>query len=648
MIRHRTFRPLFVFLLLLTGIRHAAASPPPSPGSDYVQVNLVSNSPMVAPALTTDPNLINPWGLAVSPTSPFWVADQGSGQSTMYSGSGVPSPLIVTVPPSSPAPSGPTGIVFNSSLVFNVSGEDGGPPASFIFATLASTIDAWNEAAGTTALVQPTQPGSVFTGLAEVVFSIGLADLYAADFGKGKILVYQDLITPGGIDIQFVDPNLPSGYSPYNIQNINGTLYIAYAAKAGGLPVAGPGMGVVARFDRNGNFLGELIASGNQLNEPWGMALAPASFGPFGGDLLVGNVGDGKINAFNPTTGAFLGTIENALGQPLVNNNLHALLFGTGSANGGNTNTLYFTAGLNNQTGGLFGSIQPVDSAIHFQVSNTSLVYPTSTSVSLCVTPATSAPATGSVKILDGTTILLANLSLQGNSCATWYINPPLGAGTHSLTADYSGDSNNLAGISAPVTVAVSPTPSYLGASCGNAAFVYGGNYYCNVSVGSEVGDATGSITYIFDGGAPVTLPLSNGAVQFSLTAPHTGSHTVVIAYAQQGNFAASGPVTESFTVAPATTQVSLSPSNYYPAAGSSLTLTASVTSYSAAPPASGTVTFYSNGTPIDSPLVVNLGGTVSFTIPILPAGYYSFNATFGGGTDYAAGVSNYLAIQVH
>jgi hypothetical protein len=157
--------------------------------------------------------------------------------------------------------------------------------------------------------------------------------------------------------------------------------------------------------------------------------------------LLVGNFGDGKINAFDPTTGAFVGTIENTLGQSLVNNNLWALRFGTGT----NANTLYVTAGLNNQAGGLFASIQPVDSAIQFHVSPTTMVYPTSTTVSVCVTPATSAPATGTVKILDGTTTLLANLPLQGNSCATWFINPPPNAGTHWLTADYSGESKNLA-----------------------------------------------------------------------------------------------------------------------------------------------------------------------------------------------------------
>jgi uncharacterized protein (TIGR03118 family) len=647
MTQHRTFRPLFLMLLLLTGIRHAAASPPPSPGSDYVQVNLVSNSPTVAAALTTDPNLINPWGIAASPTSPIWVADQGSGKSTIYSGSGVPAPLVVNVPSTSAPPVGPTGIVFNSSTDFLVNGT----PASFIFTTLDGTIDEWNSTAGTTAVMKMNGgPGGAVTGLA---FGMSVEArpkplYFLAVFKPSGIYGFDsigELQVGGGLDSGFEDPDLPAGYSPYNIQNINGNMYVEYALLGpAGQPTTGSGYGIVDEFGMGGNLIKRLISPGGQLNAPWGIALAPAGFGPFGGDLLVANFGDGKINAFDPTTGAFLGTIENSLGQPLVNNNLRGLLFGTGA----NANTLYFTAGLNNQNGGLFGSIQPVSSAVQFQVLNTSLVYPASTTVSVCVTPATNAPATGTVKILDGTTALVATLTLQSNGCANWFINPPLNAGTHSLTADYSGDGNNPAGTSAPVTVTVSPAPSYLGASCGNSAFVYAGNYYCNVSVGSEVGNATGSITYIFDGGAPVTLPLSNGSVQFSLTAPHAGSHTVVIAYAQQGNFAASGPGTQSFTVAPATTQVSLSPSNYYPAVGSSLTLTASITSYSAAPPASGTVTFYNNGTAIGSPVAVGAGGTASFTIPTLPAGNYSFNATFSGATNYSAAGSNYLTIQAH
>jgi hypothetical protein len=252
------------------------------------------------------------------------------------------------------------------------------------------------------------------------------------------------------------------------------------------------------------------------------------------------------------------------------------------------------------------------------------------------------------VKILDGTTTLLATLPLEGDGCASWYINPPLNAGTHSLLADYSGDSNNPAGASAPVTVTVSPTPSYLQASCGNAGFVYGGNYNCNVDVGSVAGGATGAIIYIFDGGTPVNLPLSNGMAQFSLPTPNAGSHKVVIGYAQQGNFAASGPNTEGFTVAPATTQVWLSPSNYYPGAGSSLTLTASVSSYSAAAPSGGTVTFYNNGAAIGTG-PVNATGQATLTIPSLGAGYYSFNAEFGGlAPNYSGGAwSNYFGFFV-
>ncbi len=196
--------------------------------------------------------------------------------------------------------------------------------------------------------------------------------------------------------------------------------------------------------------------------------------------------------------------------------------------------------------------------------------------------------------------------------------------------------------------VSANPTPTYLSASCGNAGFVYGGSYHCNVNVGSTAGGATGSITYTFDGGTPVVVALGNGSAQFSLTTPDAGSHTVVIGYEQQGSFAASGPATESFTVAPATTQLSLSPSNYYPGAGSSLTLTASVTSYSAAIPTSGTVTFYANGASIGMG-PVNSTGQATLTIPSLAAGYYSFNAQFGGlSPDYGGAGSNYLTIQAH
>jgi hypothetical protein len=196
------------------------------------------------------------------------------------------------------------------------------------------------------------------------------------------------------------------------------------------------------------------------------------------------------------------------------------------------------------------------------------------------------------------------------------------------------------------VSLVVNPIQTYLAASCGDASFPYGGNYYCSVSVGSNAGGAQGAITYSFDGNTPVTLPLSNGLGQFSFTLPNVGPHTVVIGYAQQGNFTASGPDTLTFTVTQAPTQVTLTPSNYYPAAGSQLTLSASVTSSSAGAPTSGSVTFLDNGVVIGT-FPVNSQGQASCTIPAIQAGSQSFVAQFGGLPNYAAGGSNHLTINV-
>ena len=349
MTRWTMLRPLFVLLAVMIAIPYAAASP-----IGYMQVNLVSNSPGVAPAPTYDSNLVNPWGLAASATSPFWVSDQGSGVSTLYSASGVLVPKVVTVPPLSPPPAGPTGIVFNSTKGFLVNTA----AASFIFATLAGTINGWNSTAGSTAVVEATDPGAVFTGLA-AGNTVSGNFLYATDFANAQIDVFGSTYAPASLGGSFTDPSLPAGYAPYNIQNINGTLYVAYALQGGphGEPVVAPGDGIVDEFDTNGNFL-QRVATGGPLDAPWGIALAPASFGQFGGDLLVGNFGNGEIDAFTPA-GAFQGTIDNALGQPLVNNFLWALDFGSGA----NSNTLYFTAGLDNQAGGLFGDIQPTPGA---------------------------------------------------------------------------------------------------------------------------------------------------------------------------------------------------------------------------------------------------------------------------------------------
>jgi uncharacterized protein (TIGR03118 family) len=355
----------------------------------FQQTNLVSdiaNPPGGAPE-KTDPNLKNPWGISFSATSPFWVSNQRTGTSTLYSGdrtqpNGTISPitvngLVVTIPGS-----GPTGQVRNGTTDFKLANGNGNP-ASFIFATLGGTITAWNT--GTTALLEATVTGASYTGLAIGTSSSGANFLYAANQNTGKIDVfdktftYQPLGVPAGGN--FEDPNLPPGspFRAFNIQNLGGTLYVTYdkVVTTGGV-MDREHDGIVDAFDTNGNFLRRVMTGG--VNAPWGVALVPAGgYGPFAaGTLLVGNFGfgDGKINAYNPNTGQFLGNLTDATGKPLAIEGLWAITFGNGGS-GGDTNALYFAAGITrsgpNSFGaadGLFGSIRftpPAATALSLQ-----------------------------------------------------------------------------------------------------------------------------------------------------------------------------------------------------------------------------------------------------------------------------------------
>lgn len=327
-----------------------AAPPQVKGGTIYTQTNLVSNS-SATPANFIDSNLVNPWGNVSNGGSPFWVSDQGTGLSTLYdtstSPSGTPQSLIVTIPGGNP-----TGIVANTSG-FNV----GGAPASFIFATLGGTIAGWNGTPTlTNAVTEATVSGAVFTGLAEASNSSGTF-IYAADFAHNKIDVFNASYMRQTSGFTFVDPKLPTGYSPYNVQAINGKLYVEYDPVApNGMPLPGMGHGIVDVFDTSGNFL-QRLASNGPLNDPWGIALAPSSFGQFGGDILIGNFGNGEINAFNATTGAFMGTLDLGNGKPFSEPALWSLNFGIGGG-GGAPSVLYFTSGLTlQQTGGLLGSV---------------------------------------------------------------------------------------------------------------------------------------------------------------------------------------------------------------------------------------------------------------------------------------------------
>ena len=339
----------------LGGVLWLAAQPAAAQSNRFRQHNLVSDIPGLAD--NTDPQLQNPWGISFGPTTPFWVSDANTGVTTLYNGAGVKQGLVVTIPgPGGSVPGVPTGQVFNSTSGFALAN---GNPARFIFASATGTISGWN--GGTTASTQVNQfPGSSFTGLA-IGTTGGNPFLYAANFGAGQVSVFDGSFAPTTLAGNFTDPNLPSNYSPFNVQNIGGQLYVSYALvdpEDPGEEVAGPGNGLVNVFDLNGNLVRRLT-TGGPLNAPWGFAMAPSSFGAFGGDLLVGNLGDGTINAFDPTTGAFQGTLLNLSGTPLVNDGLWGLAFGNNGP-GFDPNTLYFTAGIDDETHGLFGSISAV------------------------------------------------------------------------------------------------------------------------------------------------------------------------------------------------------------------------------------------------------------------------------------------------
>ena len=280
------------------------------------------------------------------------------------------------------------------------------------------------------------------------------------------------------------------------------------------------------------------------------------------------------------------------------------------------------------------------DTSISLQFASTQLTYPGATNVTVCVSGATKATPTGTVQIDDGATTL-TTLTLGGNGCAYWYISPGLNAGTHTITAVYSGDKNNPPGTSDPVVVTVSPVPVKMSVSCWNSSFPYGGNYQCTVSVSSNAGSAQGNITYSYDGGAPVAVPLSSGNAGFTITEPVVGNHSVVIGYAQQTNYAAATSQTENFTVTAAPVNVQLTPSTYYTTVGSSVTFSVAVTSWSAgAPNDNGAVSFY-DGSTLLATEPVNSSGQASYTTTTLPVGKQTITATYAGGVNYASGSSS-------
>jgi uncharacterized protein (TIGR03118 family) len=318
------------------------------------QVNLVSDQP--GRAMITDPNLVNAWGMSHSPTSPLWVSDNGTNVSTLYSGAagGAPVsivPLVVRIPGGAP-----TGQVFNDTAGFVVPGTTS--PAAFIFASEGGRLSAWNGAVSNInrAVGVARVPNAVYKGLA-LVHNPAAPMLLAANFHDNRIDVFNALlhrVNSGGI---FEDANLPAGYAPFNIAEINNQIFVTYAKQDADREddVAGHGNGYIDVYTQSGTFV-QRFASRGVLNSPWGLAIAPDSFGTFAGDLLVGNFGNGRIHAFDPATGQLRGTLRDSNHHMIVIDGLWGLLAGTASTGG--TDSVWFSAGPNGESHGLLGLLQ--------------------------------------------------------------------------------------------------------------------------------------------------------------------------------------------------------------------------------------------------------------------------------------------------
>jgi uncharacterized protein (TIGR03118 family) len=359
--------------LLTLAAPAGASTAPAKPANSFTQTNLIANKASFKPKLV-DKNLTNAWGLAGSSATPLWISDNNSGDATAYSGgvNGGSVSLQITVP----IPGGnPTGQVFNSSNAFPVGGSTGSP-ASFIVSSdsIGKTqspgeIAAWN--GGSSFVVEDSPKGgpggktpakAVLKGIALATTPKAGPELFAADVANAKVDIFNRDFHLVKTTTEFRDSKIPTGYAPFNVQELNGDLYVTYVkqnkAKTDGVP--GAGLGFVDVYTVNGKLVHHLISHG-PLNEPWGLVIAPKGFGPFAGDLLVGNLGNGWINAFNPTTGKYLGALDSTSGYPVVISGLWGLRVGTSTFGG--SSALVFSSGPNNQTNGLVGILRPAKSA---------------------------------------------------------------------------------------------------------------------------------------------------------------------------------------------------------------------------------------------------------------------------------------------
>jgi uncharacterized protein (TIGR03118 family) len=456
--------------------------------NEYIQHNLIADTP--GNADLTDPNLVNPWGIALSATSPFWISENGTGLATVYSTSITSTisiaALKVAIPPGASDSSstfGPvSGQLSNSTTVFLI----GTTKASFLFCTEDGTISGWNGGAAATIKIDNSSKGAVYKGMALGGTSTA-PQLYVANFHAGTVEVYDGNFAPVTLAAgAFADSKIPTGFAPFNIVNFNSSLYVAYAKQdsAGMDDAPGPGNGYVDIFDMSGNLKTRLV-SGGALNSPWGMAIAPANFGAFSNMLLVGNFGDGHINAYDPALGTSLGALQSPSGATIAISGLWALQVGNGKS-GGDVNAVYFTAGPGGETHGLFGSLQagpvleagnPVVNGASFQPGIAEYAWITILGSNLSSTTRIWNPATDFVNGALPTKLDNVGVTVDGKPAYVYYISPVqinalVPADSALGTVQVSTTNQTLATATVPVTLE-SVAPAFFTLANNNVAAMH-------------------------------------------------------------------------------------------------------------------------------------------------------------------------------
>ncbi len=559
-----------IFLGFLLGATNATAQT-----IGYRQTNLTSNLPNIANNVT--PDLINPWGITFLSGQPFFIANNKSGSVTSHdaSGSSLGLPFFTVPDAAGTGFDNPTGIVADQNSFF------GGPSLvkPFILATEEGTILTWGPDANGGLPQQATprrrRASAVYKGAAILNSGVTQPVLAVTDFRNGFIETFLPGFAGVALPGPFTDPNLPAGYAPFGIQVIGQIVVVTYALQDAAKhdPVIGPGNGIVSLFDNQGNFL-ERFATGGALNAPWGVTgLASANFGPFSNKILIGNFGDGTINAFDPVTGNFLGQLTDGDGVAIVESGLHALAFRSDGV--GDPNTLYFSAGVNNGRGGLFGAITTG------LVSITRIFAPTTPTDSsaritanVAAAPGNSGNPTGTVTFLDGSSSLGTAPLVNGSAAVDAVLS---GVRSHNITASYTGDAVFLAS-SDNIGVQVTALPTMLNLVA-PANATPGSAVTLTATVNSTQGIPTGQIVF-HDGSTSLgTAPLDGtGVATLRINTLTAGAHSLTASYTGDDKFGASTSAAVTITIANADFSLGAAPISATVVAGQSTQFTVTVT----------------------------------------------------------------------